>query len=62
MAKTKNLGNHNRNKTMHDLLIALNEKGKPAHVKINELTNEFNVNGKTITRIWAYIKQQNYCQ
>ena len=42
---------------MHEFLIALNKKSKPVHGKINKLVNEFNVNRKTIIRIWASIKQ-----
>lgn len=36
----------------------MNNKGKPVHGKINEQANEYNVNRKIITRIWASIKQQ----
>ena len=58
MSKTKELSNFKTNKIMHELLIALNKKGKSVHGMINEQANAYNVNRKTITRIWTSIKQQ----
>ncbi|XP_057535502.1 uncharacterized protein LOC130813678 [Amaranthus tricolor] len=43
---------------MHELLMSLNRKGKPAHGFINEIAKKYDVHRKTIGRIWRQIRDQ----
>src|SRR5688572_27916031 len=58
MVKTKELDNSTRTQIMQHLLMSLTEKGKPAHGIFGELATKYNVSNRTISRLWAKIKQQ----
>ena len=43
---------------MHELLLSLNSKGKPAHGVINEIAKKYDVHRRTVGRIWRQIWDQ----
>ena len=58
MANSKNLTKEARLAIMQKLLSSLNTNGKPKIGTINELSTEFQVCRKTITRLWNEVKSQ----
>ncbi|XP_057539731.1 uncharacterized protein LOC130817809 [Amaranthus tricolor] len=43
---------------MHELLIGVNKKGKPAQGLMWEIAKKYDVHWKTVSRIWAKVKTQ----
>ena len=43
---------------MHEFLLSLNSKGKPAHGVINEIAKKNDVHRRTVGRIWKQIRDQ----
>ena len=58
MVNKKELDTYIRNEIMHELLIGLNKKGKESHGKMREIAKKYDVHWKTISRIWAIVKNQ----
>ena len=58
MVKQKELDTYTRNAIIHDLLIDVNKKGKPAHILMGEIAKKYDVHWKTVSRIWAKVKTQ----
>ena len=57
MVKQKELDTYARNEIMHELLIGVNKKGKPAHGLMGEIIKKYNVHWKTVSRIRAKVKK-----
>ena len=49
---------YTRNEIMHELLIGVNKKGKPAQGLMWEIAKKYDVHWKTVSRIWAKVKTQ----
>ena len=58
LVKQKELDTYIRNEIMHELLIGVNKKGKPAHGLMGEIAKKYDVHWKTVSRIWAKVKTQ----
>ena len=43
---------------MHELLIGVNKKGKPADGLMGEIAKKYDVHCKTVSRIWGKVKTQ----
>ena len=62
MVKTKELDNFSRKQIMHELLLSVNSKGKPAHGVINDMAKKYGVSRKTTGRVWEQTKYQQQNQ
>ena len=58
MEKSRDLDKYSRKHIMHELLLSYNNKGKPAHGIMGEMSTKYKVSRKTILRIWSQVKQQ----
>ena len=53
MERSRELDNYRRKQIMHELLLFVNNKGKPAHGIIGEISKKYKVSRKTISRMWG---------
>ena len=52
MEKSRELDNYSRKQIMHELLLSVNSKGKPAHAVMGEImSKKYKVSRKTISMI-----------
>ena len=58
MVKKTELDHFCRSQTMHELLLSLNIKGKPAQGVINEIAKKYDVHRRIVGRIWRQIRDQ----
>ena len=58
MVKQKELNSYSRNEIMHELLLGVNKKGKPAHGLMGDIAKKYGIHWKTVSRIWATVKNQ----
>ena len=53
MERSRELDNYSRKQIMHELLLFVNNKGKPTHGIIGEISKKYKVSRKTISRMWG---------
>ena len=58
MERSRKLDNDSRKQIIHELLLSVNSKGKPALGVMGEMSKKYKVSRKTISRSWRQIKQQ----
>ena len=58
MKNSRELNNYSRKQIMHELLLFVNNKGKPTHETMGEMSTKYKISKKTISRIWSQVRQQ----